>query len=74
MAFMSLEFIKLQLATAIDHPPPRAGWIHEVKHDGYRTLLIIERHKWEGSPRLLFKLVSEAPHLDARFRASLTEG
>jgi bifunctional non-homologous end joining protein LigD len=34
---MSLEFI--------DHPPPRAGWIHEVKHDGYRTLLIIERHK-----------------------------
>ena len=28
-----------------DHPPPRAGWIHEVKHDGYRTVLIIERHK-----------------------------
>jgi ATP-dependent DNA ligase len=34
-----------QLATAVDHPPPRAGWIHEVKHDGYRTLLIIERRK-----------------------------
>src|SRR5215475_5742858 len=42
---MSLEFINLQLATAGDHPPPRAGWIHEVKHDGYRTLLIIERRK-----------------------------
>jgi bifunctional non-homologous end joining protein LigD len=42
---MSLEFINLQLATAVDHPPPRAGWIHEVKHDGYRTLLIIERRK-----------------------------
>ena len=27
------------------NPPPRAGWIHEVKHDGYRTLLIIERRK-----------------------------
>lgn len=40
---MSLEFISPQLATAVDHPPPRAGWIHEVKHDGYRTLLIIER-------------------------------
>jgi bifunctional non-homologous end joining protein LigD len=40
---MSLEFIKPQLATAVDHPPPRAGWIHEVKHDGYRTLVIIER-------------------------------
>jgi bifunctional non-homologous end joining protein LigD len=25
--------------------PPRAGWIHEVKHDGYRTVLIIERRK-----------------------------
>ena len=42
---MSLEFIEPQLATAVDHPPPRAGWIHEVKHDGYRTLLIVERRK-----------------------------
>ena len=42
---MSLEFINPQLATPVDHPPPRAGWIHEVKHDGYRTLLIIERRK-----------------------------
>ena len=31
--------------TAVDHPPSRAGWIHEVKHDGYRTLLIVERRK-----------------------------
>jgi ATP-dependent DNA ligase len=42
---MSLEFIKPQLATSVDQAPPRAGWIHEVKHDGYRTLLIIERRK-----------------------------
>jgi bifunctional non-homologous end joining protein LigD len=42
---MSLEFISPQLATAVDRPPPRGGWIHEVKHDGYRTLLIIERRK-----------------------------
>jgi bifunctional non-homologous end joining protein LigD len=42
---MSLEFINPQLATAVDHPPPRARWIHEVKHDGYRTLLIVERRK-----------------------------
>jgi bifunctional non-homologous end joining protein LigD len=40
---MSLKFISPQLATSVDHPPPRAGWIHEVKHDGYRTLLTIER-------------------------------
>jgi ATP-dependent DNA ligase len=42
---MSLEFINPQLASSVDQPPPRAGWIHEVKHDGYRTLLIIERRK-----------------------------
>jgi bifunctional non-homologous end joining protein LigD len=42
---MSLKFISPQLATSVDHPPPRAGWIHEVKHDGYRTLLTIERRK-----------------------------
>src|SRR5262245_51142649 len=42
---MSLEFIKPQLATAVDHPPRRAGWVHEVKHDGYRTLLIVAGRK-----------------------------
>jgi len=42
---MSLEFIEPQLATSVDHPTPRAGWIHEVKHDGYRTLLITGRRK-----------------------------
>src|SRR5262245_24276619 len=42
---MSLEFIKPHLATSVDQPPARAGWIHEVKHDGYRTLLITERRK-----------------------------
>jgi bifunctional non-homologous end joining protein LigD len=42
---MSLEFIEPQLATSVGHPPPRGGWIHEIKHDGYRTLLIIERRK-----------------------------
>jgi DNA ligase D-like protein (predicted ligase) len=48
---MSLEFIKPQLATSVDQPPPRAGWIHEVKHDGYRTLFIIERRKTRAYTR-----------------------
>ena len=51
MSCMSLEFIRPQLATAVDHPPPRAGWIHEVKHDGYRTILIIERRKTRAYTR-----------------------
>jgi hypothetical protein len=47
---MSLDFIKPQLASPVDHPPPRAGSIHEVKHDGYRTLLIVERRRAMGLP------------------------
>ena len=45
---MSLEFIKPQLATSVDHPPPRPGWIHEVKHDGYR----LQIHVRAGRVRL----------------------
>jgi bifunctional non-homologous end joining protein LigD len=38
-----LSFIEPQLATLVDHPPHGEEWIHEVKHDGYRTLLVIEK-------------------------------
>jgi bifunctional non-homologous end joining protein LigD len=37
-----LGFIQPQLPTLVDQPPEGDGWIHEVKHDGYRTLLVIE--------------------------------
>ena len=39
----SLGFIPPQLPSLTDQPPEGANWIHEVKHDGYRTMLIIER-------------------------------
>jgi DNA ligase D-like protein (predicted ligase) len=58
---MSLEFINPQLATGVDHPPPRAGWIHEVKHDGYRTLLIIERGKARAYTRNGFDWTERYP-------------
>jgi bifunctional non-homologous end joining protein LigD len=58
---MSLEFINPQLATAVDHPPPRAGWIHEVKHDGYRTLLIVERRKARAYTRNGFDWTDRYP-------------
>lgn len=38
-----LPFIEPQLPTLVDQPPEGADWIHEVKHDGYRTLLAINR-------------------------------
>src|SRR4029079_16065319 len=52
-----------QLATAVEHPPPRAGWIHEVKHDGYRMLLIIERHKASAFTRNGFDWTARYPSL-----------
>jgi bifunctional non-homologous end joining protein LigD len=60
---MSLEFIKPQLATAVDQPPPRAGWIHEVKHDGYRTLLVVERRKGRAYTRNSFDWTERYPGL-----------
>ena len=34
-------FRPVQLATLVDHVPSGAGWLHEVKYDGYRALLAI---------------------------------
>ena len=34
-------FRKPQLATLVDHVPSGANWIHEVKYDGYRTLIAV---------------------------------
>jgi DNA ligase D-like protein (predicted ligase) len=38
-----LLFIEPQLPSLVDQPPEGAEWLHEVKHDGYRTLLAISR-------------------------------
>jgi bifunctional non-homologous end joining protein LigD len=37
------QFIKPQLAKLVDRPPDRAGWAHEVKFDGYRAQLKVEK-------------------------------
>jgi bifunctional non-homologous end joining protein LigD len=34
-------FQPVQLATLVDHVPPGERWLHELKYDGYRTLLAI---------------------------------
>jgi bifunctional non-homologous end joining protein LigD len=38
-----LSFIDLQLPTLVEQPPEGDNWIHEIKYDGYRTELIVER-------------------------------
>lgn len=37
-----LKFIQPQLPSSVEEPPEGAHWIHEVKHDGCRSLLLIE--------------------------------
>ena len=44
-----LRFIPPQLATSVDQPPEGEHWIHEMKHDGYRCQVLVER----GQARVL---------------------
>ncbi|CAN7540699.1 ATP-dependent DNA ligase [Mesorhizobium sp. LjNodule214] len=46
-----LEFIPPQIPTPVEHPPEDEGWVHEVKFDGYRTQIIIDK----GGVRLYSK-------------------
>ena len=38
-----LRFIEPQLASPVDKPPVGKHWIHEIKHDGYRCQVLLER-------------------------------
>ena len=44
-----LRFIEPQLASPVDQPPKGRHWIHELKHDGYRCQVLLER----GQARVL---------------------
>ena len=37
-----LRFIEPQLASLVDQPPEGRHWIHEIKHDEYRSLVVIQ--------------------------------
>ena len=38
----SPAFVPPMLPSLVLEPPKGDGWIYEIKHDGYRTLLVIE--------------------------------
>src|SRR5215210_8090885 len=38
-----LRFIEPQIPTLVDQPAQGSDWIHEVKHDGYRTVVVVDR-------------------------------
>ena len=40
-----LRFIEPQLACPADQPPEGKSWIHEIKYDGYRCQVLLERGK-----------------------------
>ena len=42
MSMRTLSFITPMAPTLVAEPPPGPGWLHEIKHDGYRTQLVIE--------------------------------
>ena len=69
-----LGFVEPLLLTSTDQPPQGSNWIHEVKHDGYRTLLVIERGTARAYTRNGFDwsdrypdIVSAAGQLPCRF-------
>jgi ATP-dependent DNA ligase len=33
-----LGFVRPCEPTLVDHPPSGPGWLHEIKHDGFRAL------------------------------------
>jgi len=37
------DFVPPQLAKSVDRPPPGTGWGHEIKFDGYRLQLRVEK-------------------------------
>jgi bifunctional non-homologous end joining protein LigD len=37
------KFVAPQVPILSAEPPEGDGWIHEIKHDGFRTLLRIDR-------------------------------
>jgi ATP-dependent DNA ligase len=67
----SLQLIRLQLATLVEEPPKGPDWLHEIKYDGYRTELIIERGRaraftrrgadWSAKCRPIVEAAAELP-------------
>jgi bifunctional non-homologous end joining protein LigD len=60
-----------QLATPADSPPKTSGWIHEIKYDGYRTLVFFDRgavrlitrngHDWTARYSALARALAKLP-------------
>ncbi len=59
------SFIPPQLPSLTDRPPEGSGWIHEVKHDGYRTLIDVQSGKAVAYTRNGYDWSTRYPHIIA---------
>jgi bifunctional non-homologous end joining protein LigD len=65
------KFVEPQLAKLVDRPPDQTGWAHEVKFDGYRAQIRIEKGRaivrtrrgldWTGRFAAIAKDAAELP-------------
>ena len=72
---MRLTFVDPMLPTLVEQAPRGSDWIHEIKHDGYRTQLIIQDGKaktftrrgidWTDRYRLIVATAEELPAMSA---------
>jgi DNA ligase D-like protein (predicted ligase) len=47
----ALAFVPPLIPTLVEKPPAGSGWIHEIKHDGYRVQIIVDRGRARGFTR-----------------------
>lgn len=47
----TLTFIPTMQPTLVDEPPGGGQWLHEIKYDGYRTQLVIQKGKVQAFTR-----------------------
>jgi ATP-dependent DNA ligase len=67
-------FVPPLLPTLVETPPASEGWLHEIKHDGYRTQLVIDRGKARAFSRNGHDWTDKYPRVagDAKERRLLT--
>ena len=56
-----LRFIEPMLPTLVHEPPAGEKWLHEIKHDGYRTQLVLSPHERVAFTRNGFTGASVTP-------------
>jgi len=72
-----LGFIPPQLPTLTEQPPEGSAWIHEVKYDGFRTLLVIGSKRARAFTRNGLDWTHRYPGIvaaSAAFRSAILDG